>query len=151
MIGSFGDVIFEVYPEKVRTFRDFQIQRSAKYAEHAIHGHKGLLEFTGLSAATASFRIRLDAGLGINPKEELIALRGILTKHEVVLFILDGEPQGDGFWVLESLDENVEIVDNMGDLIAVEVSLRIKEYVEINENGIGNEEFQNDYNGLGNW
>ena len=88
MIGSFGDVIFEVYPEKVRTFRDFQIQRSAKYAEHAIHGHKGLLEFTGLSAATASFRIRLDASLGINPKEELIVLRGILTKHEAVLFIL---------------------------------------------------------------
>ena len=148
MIGSFGDVIFEVYPEKVRTFRDFQIQRSAKYAEHAIHGHKGLLEFTGLSAATASFRIRLDAGLGINPKEELIALRGILTKHEAVLFILDGEPQGDGFWVLENLDESVEIVDNMGVLIAVEVSLKIKEYVEINENGIGEEELYKDYYGL---
>ena len=148
MIGSFGDVIFEVYPEKVRTFRDFQIQRSAKYAEHAIHGHKGLLEFTGLSAATASFRIRLDAGLGINPKEELIALRGILTKHEVVLFILDGEPQGDGFWVLENLDESVEIVDNMGVLIAVEVSLKIKEYVEINENGISEEELYKDYYGL---
>ena len=148
MIGSFGDVIFEVYPEKVRTFRDFQLQRSAKYAEHAIHGHKGLLEFTGLSAATASFRIRLDAGLGINPKEELIALRGILTKHEAVLFILDGEPQGDGFWVLENLDESVEIVDNMGVLIAVEVSLKIKEYVEINENGISEEELYKDYYGL---
>ena len=148
MIGSFGDVIFEVYPEKVRTFRDFQIQRSAKYAEHAIHGHKGLLEFTGLSAATASFRIRLDAGLGINPKEELIALRGILTKHEAVLFILDGEPQGDGFWVLENLDESVEIVDNMGVLIAVEVSLKIKEYVEINENGISEEQLYKDYYGL---
>ena len=148
MIGSFGDVIFEVYPEKVRTFRDFQLQRSAKYAEHASHGHKGLLEFTGLSAATASFRIRLDAGLGINPKEELIALRGILTKHEAVLFILDGEPQGDGFWVLENLDESVEIVDNMGVLIAVEVSLKIKEYVEINENGISEEELYKDYYGL---
>ncbi len=148
MIGSFGDVIFEVYPEKVRTFRDFQIQRSAKYAEHAIYGHKGLLEFTGLSAATASFRVRLDAGLGVNPREELIALRDILTKHEAVLFILDGEPQGDGFWVLESLDESFEIVDNMGVLIAVEVSLKIKEYVEINENGINEEELYKDYYGL---
>ena len=54
MIGSLGEVVFEVSDEKVRTFRDFQIQRSAKYSEHAIHGRKGLLEFTGLSPASAS-------------------------------------------------------------------------------------------------
>ena len=36
MIGSLGSVVFEVSTERVRTFRDFQIQRSAKYSEHAI-------------------------------------------------------------------------------------------------------------------
>ena len=135
MIGSFSNVIFEVMPEKVRTFRDFQIQRSAKYTEHAIHGRKGLLEFTGFSAATASLRIRLDAGLGVNPKEELDTLHEILTKHEAVPFILDGEPQGDNLWVLEGIDENYEIIDNHGTAIAVEVSLKIKEYIEVEENG----------------
>ena len=135
MIGSFGEVVFYVTPEKIRTFRDFQIQRSAKYTEHAIHGRKGLLEFTGFSAATASLRIRLDAGLGVNPKEELNTLHEILTKHEAVPFILDGEPQGDGLWVLESIDENFEIIDNHGTFIAVEVSLKIKEYIEVEENG----------------
>ena len=134
-IGSFGEVVFEVAPEKVRTFRDLQIQRSAKYAEHSIHGRKGLLEFTGFPAATASLRIRLDAGLGIKPKEELNTLRDILTKHEAVPFILDGEPQGDGLWVLESIDENYEIIDNHGTVIAVEVSLKLKEYIEVEENG----------------
>ncbi|MBQ7577245.1 MAG: hypothetical protein IJT21_03140 [Synergistaceae bacterium] len=62
MIGSFGGVVFEVSDEKVRTFRDYQIQRSAKYSEHAIHGRKGLLEFTGLSPVSASLAIKLDAG-----------------------------------------------------------------------------------------
>ena len=126
MIGSFGDVVFEVSSERVRTFRDFQIQRSAKYSEHAIHGRKGLLEFSGLSASTASLNIRLDAGLGVNPKEELTALRDILNNHKALLFILDGEPQGDGLWVLESLSESYEIVDNKGAVIAVEVSLKLK-------------------------
>ena len=135
MVGSFSNVIFEVMPEKVRTFRDFQIQRSAKYTEHAIHGRKGLLEFTGFAVATASLNIRFDAGLGVNPKEELNTLHEILTKHEAVPFILDGEPQGDGLWVLESIDENAEIIDNHGTLIAVEVSLKLKEYIEVEENG----------------
>ena len=135
MIGSFGDVVFEVSHEKIKTFRDFQIQRSAKYTEHAIHGRKGLLEFTGFSAATASLNVRLDACLKVNPKEELDTLHEILTKHEAVPFILDGEPQGDGLWVLESIDENSEIIDNHGTLIAVEVSLKIKEYIEVEENG----------------
>ena len=135
MIGSFGDVVFEVSHEKVRTFRDFQIQRSAKYTEHAIHGRTGLLEFTGFSAATASFTVRLAAGLGVNPKKELDTLHQILTRHEAVPFILDGEPQGDGLWVLENIDEKFEIIDNQGTLIAVEVSLKIKEYIEVEENG----------------
>ena len=135
MIGSFGEVVFEVSSERVRTFRDFQIQHSAKYTEHAIHGRKGLLEFTGLSASTASLSIRLDAGLGINPKEELNTLHEILTKHEALPFILDGEPQGEGLWVLESIGENYEIIDNHGTAIAVEVSIKLKEYIEVSANG----------------
>ena len=51
MIGSFGEIVFYVTPEKIRTFRDFQIQRSAKYTEHAIHGRKGtLITFEHLEA-----------------------------------------------------------------------------------------------------
>ena len=128
-------MVFEVSSERVRTFRDFQIQRSAKYSEHAIHGRKGLLEFSGLSASTASLNIRLDVGLGVNPKEELTALRDILNNHEALPFILDGEPQGDGLWVLESLSESYEIIDNKGAVIAVEVSLKLKEYIEVSANG----------------
>ena len=135
MIGSLREVVFEVSTERVKTFRDFQIQRSAKYSEHAIHGRKGLLEFTGLSAASMSLSIRLDAGLGVNPKEELNTLHDILNKHKAVPFILDGEPQGDGLWVLEGLDETHKIIDNHGTSIAVEVSLKLKEYIEVEANG----------------
>ncbi|MBR1658163.1 MAG: phage tail protein [Synergistaceae bacterium] len=135
MIGSFGKVVFEVSAERVRTFRDFQIQHSAKYTEHAIHGRKGLLEFTGLSASTASLNIRLDAGLGINPKQELNTLHEILTNHEALPFVLDGEPQGDDLWVLENIGETYEIIDNQGTAIAVEVSIKLKEYIEVSANG----------------
>ena len=132
MIGSYGDIVFEVSSERVKTFRDFQIQRSAKYSEHAIHGGKALLEFTGLSPASLSINIRLDAGLGLNPKEELNMLYEVLNNHITMPFILDGEPQGDNLWVLESIDEKREIIDNHGTLIAAEISLKLKEYIEVN-------------------
>lgn len=135
MIGSLGDVAFEVSTDLVRTFRDFQVQRSAKFSEHAIHGGKALLEFTGLSPASMSLNIRLDAALGVNPKDELDTLREILNDHEAVPFILDGEPQGDGLWVLESLDENYEVIDNQGTFIALDVGLKLKEYIEVDGNG----------------
>lgn len=135
MLGSFGEIVFEVSSERVRTFRDLQLQHSAKYTEHAIHGRKGLLEFGGLSASTASLNIRLDAGLGVNPKEELTTLHDILNNHEALPFILDGEPQGDGLWVLESISESYEIIDNHGAAIAVEVSIKLKEYIEVSANG----------------
>ena len=135
MIGSLGDVVFEVSSDLMRTFRDLQIQRSAKFSEHAIHGGKALLEFTGLAPASASLNMRLDAGLGVNPQEELNELREILNNHKAVPFILDGEPQGDGLWVLEGLDENHEIIDNHGMTIIVEVSLKLKEYIEVGANG----------------
>ena len=135
MIGSYGDIVFEVSSERVKTFRDLQVQRSAKYSEHAIHGRKALLEFTGLSPASISINIRLDAALGLNPKEELSMLYEVLNNHITMPFILDGEPQGDNLWVLESIDERHEIIDNHGKSIAVEVSLKLKEYIEVGANG----------------
>lgn len=132
MIGSYGDIVFEVSSERAKTFRDFQIQRSAKYSEHAIHGRKALLEFTGLSPASLSINIRLDAGLGLNPQEELNMLYEVLNNHITMPFVLDGEPQGDNLWVLESIDEKREIIDNHGTLIAAEISLKLKEYIEVN-------------------
>ncbi len=133
MIGSLGDVEFEVSYEKVRTFNDLQVQRSAKFAEHNIHGRKALLEFTGFSPASLSLKVKISAALGIEPLEELNALREILNKHEAIPFILDGEPQGDGLWVLEGLDENYEIINNQGKFIEAEVSLKLKEYIEIED------------------
>ena len=129
MIGSLGGVVFEASSERVRTFRDLSMQRGANYAEHEVHGSKALLEFTGLALSTVSMKVRLDAALGVDPLEELDALRGILERHMAAPLILDGVPQGDGLWVVTSLQEEHEVVDARGAPVAVEVSLSLKEYV----------------------
>ena len=135
MVGSLGEVVFEVSSESIRTFRDLSMQRSAKYVTHEVHGGKALLEFTGFAPISAALTVRLDAALGLNPTEELEALRGVLSRHEAVPFILDGTPQGDHLWVLESLDEKHEVLNSTGALIVAEVSLTLKEYVESGADG----------------
>ena len=132
-VGSLGDIVFDVSSDKVLTFQDLQINRRAKYTEHAIHGKKGLLEFTGLEPLTATMKIDLLASLGVVPKDELDALVEILTNHEAVPFILDGEPQGDNLWVVESLSESYPVINNKGELISISVTLNLKEYVEAEE------------------
>ena len=135
MVGSLGDIVFEVSSESVRTFRDLSMQHSAKYANHEVHGGKALLEFTGLAPVATSLKVRLDAGLGVEPSEELNALREIFSKHEAIPFILDGEPQGEHLWVIETLNEDHQVLNNSGALIIVEVSLTLKEYVESGADG----------------
>ncbi len=151
MIGSLGNVIFEVSTEQILTFDDLNFSHSAKYTEHAIHGRKGLLEFTGFSATAASLNILLNADLGIDPKEEFNGLKEIFDSHEAVPFILDDEPQGDGLWVIESMSEKRDMISNKGAARLIEVSVNLKEYIEVDDEKISDEEFNNDYNGVGNW
>lgn len=150
MIGSLGSVIFEVSTDKILTFDDLNFSHSAKFTEHAIHGRKGLLEFTGFSATSASLNILLNADLGVDPKEEFNALKEIFDNHDAVPFILDNEPQGDGLWVIESMSEKRDMISNKGAARIIEVSVNLKEYIEV-EDKISDEEFNNDYNGVGNW
>ena len=153
MIGSLGEVVFEVSENQILTFDGLIFQKKANYSEHAIHTKKGLLEFTGFSATTASMNITLSEDLGVNPRDELGRLEEIFVNHEAVLFILNGNPQGDGLWVIESMSVDYDFISNIGEPKMIQVNLSIKEYIEINENEheITDEEFNNDYYGVGNW
>ena len=130
-LGSLGDIEFEVSDEKVRTFSAMQISKSAKFAAHEVHNKKALLEFTGLNAANLSLKIDINSALGVDVNEELDALHELLDQHEAVPFILNGEPQGDGLWALESLDEEFSLINNKGELVRVELSLKLREYIEL--------------------
>ncbi len=130
MIGTLGCVIFEVSEDSIKTFQDLSFSRQANYTEHKIINSKGLLEFTGLNAVTCSLKIILDASLGLIPAEELKTLRDMLNNHEAVAFILGGEVQGQGLWVIESMNETLELITNNGEIFRASVNLSLKEYLE---------------------
>lgn len=84
----------------------------------------------GAALESISFSIALSAYLGVDPIEEVKTLRTMRDKGMAVPFVLDGEPQGDGLWVLESLSETWKYVDNNGRPCLIECALTLKEYIE---------------------
>ena len=127
MIATLGDYEFEVSTEKIKTFTDLKFSNSANYAEHKIIGRKGLIEFTGLNASTASLTINLYKHAGVNPSEEITELYTLMNDHKLLVFTLGGEVMGEGLWVIESLDEDYKSIDAWGVVREAIITLKLRE------------------------
>lgn len=132
-IGSFGNIVFEVSSDKKRTFDELNRSGSARIALHNRQGLKELPEFLGPGAETISFSMRISAYDGINPKEELETLRAYRDTGTAVLFVLNGEPVGDGYWLIESISEEHPVIDNKGRTVVATCSVTIREYTPTRE------------------
>ena len=130
MLGQLGDYEFEVSTESVRTFDGLKIQEAATYAEHKVLGRKGVLEYTGLNAASLSLKISLNDFLGVEPMEELTAFREYMNEGTAVVFMLGDEVIGEDMWVIESMDEEYAEIDNKGRVRRAELSLKLREYLD---------------------
>lgn len=129
MIAALGKYEFEASSDKVKTFTDLKFSNSAAYSEHKIIGRKGLIEFTGLNASTASLTINLYAWAGVNPSEEITELYTLMNDHELLAFTLGGEVMGEGLWVIESLDEEYRTIDSHGNVLEASINLKLRESV----------------------
>ena len=130
MIGSLGEYEFQVSSEQVKTFDGLSFSNSAAYSEHRIVGKKSLLEFTHLNPSTCSLNINLSIETGNNPDEEITALYTAMNEHQALAFTLGGSVMGEGLWVIESLDEKYTRIDSKGNILAAELTLKLKEYLD---------------------
>ena len=133
MIGSLGGLTFQVSDKQVRTFRDLKGSQSANYSEHAIIGRKALLEFCGFGLSTLNMRIELKAIHGVKPYQELKEFRKMFKSSAPFIFILGEERVGENKWVITDYDVNYEDFDNTGTLLNAVIDVKLKEYVELDE------------------
>lgn len=73
--------------------------------------------------------MRFDVALGVNPSESLAVLRFTRDAGLAVPFILEGRPVSDNLWVIESLEEKWQHIDNRGRLLVAEADVSLIEYV----------------------
>ncbi len=128
-IGSLGDTVFEVSSREVRTFQGMSRTTSAKYASHEIIGSKPVLEYLAPDGEEISFSMQLSASLGVNPTEEANKLRELCEKGEAMYLILGNQTIGQNQWIIESVGESLDTVDNNGRVIITRLDITLKEYV----------------------
>lgn len=127
MIGTLGDVAFTVSASKVLTFQQLQRSGSARYQKHDVISTKPVLEFVGDDLDTITLPIRLDAALGVNPLKEITRLRDYKTNGVRLTLVIGGNVFGD--FVIDSISDNWERVDNRGTLLLATVNVSLQESV----------------------
>lgn len=128
-IGSLGAIVFQVSSSKVITFKDMKRSTKARYASHDIIGSKPIIEFMGPDGEELSFAMHFSVAWGVNPQEETKKIRAICEKGEANYFVLCNSTIGENPWIVESVGESVETVDNNGRIISSAIEVTLKEYV----------------------
>jgi len=129
LIGSFGDIIFEVSADKIRTFDGFSRESSDRWTNHEVIDQKPLSEFIGPGLDKVSFSMRFDAQHGINPRMEMEKLIEMSRTGEVAALIIGGKPLGVDKWKITGLSQRWNTVDNQGNLLAAVLDVTLEEYV----------------------
>ena len=127
MLASYGKITFKVTEDEIKIFNNFTISRKARYVAHERINNKPLLQFMGLEADTISFNMQLIEGVTGNIVGDLKVLKNMFTKAEVHPLFLGQKKIGS--FVIESMSEAYSMMDNLGNLEIVNVSLSLKEYV----------------------
>ncbi|MBQ0067563.1 MAG: phage tail protein [Phascolarctobacterium sp.] len=127
-IGSFGDLVFSVSDNTVRTFDKLSWKVSAKYATHDRHIKRDVMEFLGPEPASIDFQMAFSVFHGTNPLNEIKKLNKMVNKGITARLVLGGKKYGSYKWVITSVSSELEKYDNKGNCWAATAKVTLKEY-----------------------
>lgn len=104
-LGSWGDFVFEVRGEKVRTYDEYTRTTEPRWGIHEVMGRKPRAQFGGAGLDGISLVIRLASSLGVNPQQEAARMRKAADDGRRAPFIRHGKPESQGDWYIESVEE----------------------------------------------
>ena len=111
-VGNWGSGIrFQTSDSRILTFMDMKRKASVRTAKHNIIYGKPKLEFLGPDLQTVTFKMELNALLGIRPRKEVIGGRKILGKA-----------------MITSLGSSYEHVLRKGEVFSMSIDVTMTEY-----------------------
>lgn len=128
IIGTWGDIVFSVSRNQIKTFDGLKWDSGAKFSTHDRHLKAPLLEFTGTDVENISFSMFFSAFLGVNPMAEITKLLTAERKGEVNRLVIGTKAYGTGKWVIDKLSNDLERYDNRGNLLVARVNVSMKSY-----------------------
>lgn len=125
-IGALGDVVFSVSPKVIRTFNGFKQSVSPKFSSHSRHLKETLLEFVGTDPDKISFSMTLSVFLGVDPKSEAAKLEAAARTGRIMRLVLGRQSYGN--WVISSLSNSYERIDNKGNVLIIKTDISLTAY-----------------------
>ncbi|MBY0088398.1 phage tail protein [Brevibacillus brevis] len=129
LIGSFGDIVFEVSLNRVRTFDDFTRSVSSRWAKHDRQQQKAISEFLGPELDEISFTMRFDISHGVNPKAEMDRILDMCRSGQAETFIVGDTPLGMDQWIVKSCKQGWQRFDGQGRLLVGNLDVTLEEYM----------------------
>ncbi len=129
-IGNLGKkIVFQVSDNYILTPQNFTQRVSGKWSKHNVMLGKPRYEFNGADLRRVSFKIMLDAMLGIRPREVLSTLELMAEHGTAETLVIGGRQIGKYKWILTELSETWDVVYNGGELARATCSVTLEEYV----------------------
>lgn len=125
-IGTLGDIVFSVSPKVIRTFNELKKSVSPKFSSHNRHLKETLLEFTGTDPDKISFSMTLSVFLGVDPQTEAAKLESAARTGRIMRLILGRQSYGK--WVITSLSNSYERIDNKGNVLIIKTDISLTAY-----------------------
>ena len=122
MYAQLGDIQFEL----ITYFNGIEETVSYNYAEHERINNKPVLQFMGLNLQEQNIKLNFHNSFCV-PEDEIKKLKTVANKAEPLKFI-KGNGEYVGVFVLSEIISTTEQTSKEGDLISVQVDLRLREY-----------------------
>lgn len=129
MIGAWGDLVFTVSADQVKTFDAFKRDESSRWSQHDIHLNKPKSEFLGPGQGKITFTMHFSASMGVNPIVELDKLVRYVRSGEAHTLVIGHKRYGVGKWYMSSVNEDFKYIDNRGNVLSGSANVSLEEYV----------------------
>ncbi len=122
MFAQLGDIKFEL----ITYFNGLNETVSYNYAQHERIENKPILQFLGKNLQEENIKLNFHRTFCV-PEDELKNLVDVADKAEPLKFI-KGNGEYVGVFVIEEIGKTVEQTSAEGDLLSIQVDLRLREY-----------------------
>lgn len=125
MFAQLGDIEFEL----ITYFNGMNESQSYNYAQHERINQKPMLQFLGLNLQEQDIKLNFHASF-CTPEDEIKKLKDVANLGTPLKFI-KGNGDYVGVFVITEITSVIEQATNEGDLISVQVDLKLREYTGV--------------------